>query len=333
MDIISYSKAKKAKQSIKETQDRLGVNGTEQGLDIRDKYETVKERLDALDKSNLTDTLLNKVSDLSNHTAINLNKHSLKVKGILNQKRYNFQNMFVDDFIDSSGINIVESENINYDSVENKVSQEDLSREAFLVLTAENFSKMSRLYISSVIQSGGLKEINISLEDGKHHNTIFNEELTIKEDEYGMLYTQATYTTPVLDISHALSIENINIEKTLPEDTSVTVKASYSDDGINFSEYQNNLIGEGSYLKLKIELTSSIVSINKELDINLVEGEAKRKGDLFTLVPEGQESKLIRSIENQNGLEYNPEEIEYREHQAYGRLIRLKRTVSKGWNA
>src|SRR5699024_10237797 len=141
-----------------------------------------------------------------------------------------------------------------------------------------NFSKMSRLYISSVIQSGGLKEINISLEDGKHHNTIFNEELTIKEDEYGMLYTQATYTTPVLDISHALSIENINIEKTLPEDTSVTVKASYSDDGINFSEYQNNLIGEGSYLKLKIELTSSIVSINKELNINLVEGEAKQKG-------------------------------------------------------
>src|SRR5699024_3643394 len=157
------------------------------------------------------------------------------------------------------------------------------------------------------------------LEDGKHHNTIFNEELTIKEDEYGMLYTQATYTTPVLDISHALSIENINIEKTLPEDTSVTVKAYYSDDDINSSEYQNNLIEACSYLKLKIELSSSIVYINKELNINLVEGEAKQKGHLFTLVPEGQESKLIRSIENQNGLEYNPEEIEYREHQAYGR--------------
>lgn len=50
MDVISLGKAKKAQEAIAEVQDRLGMNGSEQGSDVTDQYNNVKEQLEELEK-------------------------------------------------------------------------------------------------------------------------------------------------------------------------------------------------------------------------------------------------------------------------------------------
>lgn len=139
MDIISFSKANKAKKAIKTLQNRLGMNSTEQDnpvdyVDGLDK--TVKERLEKLEE-NGTDHLVNLVSNMESNVNVNLNKHNLNVSSILMKDKYNLINLVFDDFADAAGIDDTLSFNQVFDSDNKLFKINDNETEAEIVTTAE----------------------------------------------------------------------------------------------------------------------------------------------------------------------------------------------------
>lgn len=175
MDVISYQKASKAKEEIRNTQDRLGMNGTEQELDIRDIYNNVDERIAELEKKNPEVELYNRVSDVSAHTMINLNKHNLRVSSLLNQSRYSLSDMIVDDFIDESGIDKSMSVNYLYDGLNNIIKIAEGESQAEIVTVVEEVENIPlQIVVSQATIEQHLKLQLINFEDGMHDNTIIN---------------------------------------------------------------------------------------------------------------------------------------------------------------
>lgn len=139
MDIISFSKANKAKKAIKTLQNRLGMDGTEQDspvdyVDGLDK--TVKERLEKLEE-NGTDHLINLVSDMEANLNVNLNKHNLNVNSILMKDKYNLTDLAFDDFADDDGIDATLSSNQVFDQNNKLFKIRDNETKAEVVTTAE----------------------------------------------------------------------------------------------------------------------------------------------------------------------------------------------------
>ncbi|MBR3118516.1 MAG: hypothetical protein IKF29_04675 [Oceanobacillus sp.] len=175
MDLISYQKASKAKKEIKLTQDRLGLNETEQGLDIRDIYTNVDERISELEKKNPEVKLYNQVSDVSAHTMINLNKHNLRISSLLNQARYSLSDMIVDDFIDDSGIDKSMSVNYLYDSLNNIIKIAEGESQAEIVTVVEEVQTVpSQIVVSQATIEQHLKLQLVNFEEGMHDNTVIN---------------------------------------------------------------------------------------------------------------------------------------------------------------
>ena len=187
MDVISLSKATKAKKSIKKLQDRLGMNGTEQGKDVRDIYANVKTRLEELEKKDPHITLYNRVSEVEANTAINLNKHNLHINSILNKNKYGLTDLAFDDFGDDSGIDHSKSTGYEFDSVGRKVKIASGQTQAEVVTTAEETNVVPRMITVSQAFNEILTGIGIvDLITGVHTNTSVTDgkiKLSMKSQE------------------------------------------------------------------------------------------------------------------------------------------------------
>ncbi|PVC75090.1 hypothetical protein C2I27_04175 [Priestia megaterium] len=166
MDIIAYQKAMKTKPAIKKIKDRLGMEGTESGdKDARGDYSTVKERLEELEKSAPDHILKKHVSDLEASTAINLNKHNLRVNSLLNQNKYRLKDMVFDDFADASGIDSAKSSNYVLDAAGKKVKQVNASLNSEVVTINETVQEVPQKVAVSIAfneQTSLKKDINFN---------------------------------------------------------------------------------------------------------------------------------------------------------------------------
>jgi hypothetical protein len=182
MDVISLSKATKAKKAIKKLQDRLGMNGTEQGKDVRDIYANVKTRLEELEKKDPGVTLYNRVSEVEANTAINLNKHNLYVNSILNKNKYKLTDLVFDDFGDDTGIDKSKSIDYEFDAVGRKVKIANGKTQAEIVTTTEVTDKPPSMIIVS--QTTNAKTTNlkdVDLTKGTFNNAEFvDDEIKLK---------------------------------------------------------------------------------------------------------------------------------------------------------
>lgn len=332
MDVISYQKAAKARDALKFAQDRLGMNGTEQGLDIRDKYETVDERVTELEKNNPEIELYNRVSEVSAHTAINLNKHNLRLTSLLNQSRYKLTDMLIDDFSNDSGIDYERSFNIDYDEVNGVIKQDDSLTSAELVLVAEAFDHMGLFIVNSLVRANLKKQVDVDLSEGQYGNTEYTTSISLikKEDQSYALH--GVYETNAIHLANDVStIDEITIDATIPEEASLTTYIALSNDGINFTEYSIDLSDAANYVKLKFEFEAALEVVVKALQLQILEGNGAYKGSAFVLNHEGDNSVLKRNLQKYNGLTFDTDKAEsYKKGSEY--LYRIKRTVNKGWN-
>ncbi|MEB2276887.1 hypothetical protein LAV82_22985 [Bacillus sp. ILBB4] len=173
MDIIAYQKAMKTKPAIKKIKDRLGMEGTESGdKDVRGDYSTVKERLGELEK-NAPDHILKKhVSDLEASTAINLNKHNLRVNSLLNQNKYKLKDMIFDDFADASGIDSTKSSNYVLDAAGKKVKQVNASLNSEVVTVNETVQEIpQKVAVSLAFNEQTSSNKDIDLNNGEFNRT------------------------------------------------------------------------------------------------------------------------------------------------------------------
>lgn len=95
--------------------------------------------------------LPNRVSDLETSIHINLNKHNLRVNSLLDKKRYNMKDMIIDDFGDSSGIDLINSKNIFHDQQNHKVTPKDKTQAAILITTVESVEIIPTLFLLSSV--------------------------------------------------------------------------------------------------------------------------------------------------------------------------------------
>lgn len=219
MDVISLSKATKAKKSIKKLQDRLGMNGTEQGKDVRDIYANVKTRLEELEKKDPHITLYNRVSEVEANTAINLNKHNLHINSILNKNKYGLTDLAFDDFGDDSGIDHSKSMGHQFDEAGRKVKIASGQTRAEVVTTAEETNVVPRMItVSQTFNEVLIGEKSVDLSTGTHTNTVNNLgkiELAVAETDMGGVSGDITpkmtsNTTPAPYVVSASSIYNLS---------------------------------------------------------------------------------------------------------------------------
>jgi hypothetical protein len=176
MDVISLGKAMKAKRAIKQLQNRLGMNGTEQGNDVRDIHANVKARLEALEAKNPGITLYNRVSEVEANTAINLNKHNLHINSVLNKDKYGLTDLAFDDFGDDSGIDHSKSTGHQFDSAGRKVKIASGQTQAEVVTTAEETNVVPRMItVSQAFNEVLTGERQVDLTNGNFINTSYNE--------------------------------------------------------------------------------------------------------------------------------------------------------------
>ncbi|MED3353514.1 hypothetical protein P4388_33985, partial [Bacillus thuringiensis] len=95
--------------------------------------------------------LPNRVSDLETSIHINLNKHNLRVNSLLDKKRYNMKDMIIDDFGDSSGIDLINLKNILHDQQNHKVTPKDKTQAAILITTVESVEIIPTLFLLSSV--------------------------------------------------------------------------------------------------------------------------------------------------------------------------------------
>lgn len=95
--------------------------------------------------------LPNRVSDLETSIHINLNKHNLRVNSLLDKKRYNMKDMIIDDFGDSSGIDLINSKNVLHDQQNHKVTPKDKTQAAILITTVESVEIIPTLFLLSSV--------------------------------------------------------------------------------------------------------------------------------------------------------------------------------------
>lgn len=151
MDIISYQKASKAKKAIQTLDDRLGEG-------VQSTYATVEARITELEKRPPAEILNGRVSTLASKTAINMNKHNLRVSSITNHMKYEMKELVFDDLKDTTGLDISQSSGYVLDSISHVIKIADGATEAIVVTAAE----VTDITFLTVSIAGSVNEVHIS---------------------------------------------------------------------------------------------------------------------------------------------------------------------------
>jgi hypothetical protein len=252
MDIISLSKAMKAKKSIKNVQDRLGMNGTEAGgVDVKGGLANVKTRLEAIEAKDPHVTLFNRVGEVEANTTANLNKHNLRMNAVVNKNRYNMSDLAFDDFGDSTGIDAAKSTGHLFDAAGKKVKINTGQTQAEVVTTAEVLTVDPQMVV--VAQSGLVKDTDSRKAD-LANGTFVNAEVVDGKIQLHVMGTQlAGYTPNVIPAMTGVNTPSGQVIYSASYEPNASYRSWYPFDGSDgahgvWSPPQYTLIGYLGYV-------------------------------------------------------------------------------------
>lgn len=253
MDIISLGKVKKVKEKNNKTLTKMGVAPEGAALDVA-------ARVTAIEALDPKSGIIERIGNVSAHTAINLNKHNLQIGSYLNTGRSDYKAMVYEDFADASGIDMVKSTGIEHDAESKvvKVVEGEVSGE--VVLNAEVTDEVPVLLTVSMASSGnGTDENQVVLEDAVQGDTsVESGVIRLSEDVSGIVAKEGVYESNVIDMGDNFkSLYRLNVTELTEGETSIEWHTATSSDGISFEEYVPlNMDGtiastSGRYVKLK----------------------------------------------------------------------------------
>lgn len=270
MDIISYSKGKKAKKQVAELNQRLGhTDKYKHGdKDIKDKYNSVDKRISEIEQTAAPGILNKKVSDLSTNTMINLNKHNLKVKSLLNATRYNHKNMIFDDFKDKN--NIASSNNVYFDTTNGRIYRNNKSLPATLTLSWV-----------SVPESANAIAISLSVKDLRTTSEKLQDGLIdFEADENGFYEQQKTFYSNAVLIKKESTLEGVDINFTGESIFETYYAVSDKEDG-DFNSWESfnkrEKIVAGSYVKVKFIVFNKVTNESYIYKNKVIEADMKEQ--------------------------------------------------------
>lgn len=257
MDILSLAKANKAKRAIKKVNERIGTG-------IGMSYGSAKKRIEFLESKDPKVNPSARVSALETNTAINLNKHNLRVNALLNHKRYNMKDMIVDDFGDATGIDVAQSVNLSHDVANHLVKQLDGTKEATFVSTVENLlTAPDYIMISSVLGNNSTSNKAFDITRGVFTDVVINSgKLELAKSKEGATDYKKTgaWLSEAIDMGDNFKrLMGISTTVNVPTETSLLVYTSTSADGVTYESFKplnsDGTIASTSnrYIKIKLE--------------------------------------------------------------------------------
>ena len=192
MDIISLGKAKKVKEKNDKTVTQMGSNPEGVSLDVADRVKAI-ETLDP------KTGLIKKIGSVSGHTAVNLNKHNLRMQMHLALQQTHLKESVVDTFQDMSSLDEASSSNWAHESGEFKVAEG--KPQATLVFKEEvSAQPINLVFVSKVGLASGEKTISVSLDGGSGEGIAqTGQSLSLIQTD-GEYPSSATYWTAPLEL-------------------------------------------------------------------------------------------------------------------------------------
>lgn len=252
MDIISYSKAKKAKYAVREVNKHIGhTNEYKHGLgDVNGNFTTADERLTNMELKAAPSILNRRISDMSAITMVNLNKHNLKVKTLLNSNRYGHKNMVFDDFKDTTNINTSATSNIAYDTNNGIIKVYNKNLPGSLIIKGPQ-SPVRAIAISLAVKD------NRTFEQALKKNSI-----QFEADENGFYKQEGTFYSDVYLIDKLSTLDNVEITNAGTATVNVFYAlGTYLESPFDKWEPFNKVEVEGgTYVKLRYDVINQITS-------------------------------------------------------------------------
>ena len=138
---------------------------------------TTPPEIDKLVVNYQTKPLVNRVGELEEKTAINLNKHNLHMNTVLNKNRFGLTDLVFDDFGDDTGIDASKSFGHAFDASNKKVIIDEVNgaTQAEVVTTPETTDTVPQMITISQATNEKTNDIkSIDLANGTHTNTVNN---------------------------------------------------------------------------------------------------------------------------------------------------------------
>ena len=286
MDVISLGKAVKAKKKMQDLNNRLGEG-------VQASYEHVKERLEAIEEKGPAVTAHHRISEISGHTAINLNKINLHIATLIHRKRYRHKDMIVDDFQDDSGIDYNKSQNITWDENKKSVTLKN-SGSGFLITSSESIAYTPTFFaLSATSNLNNIITISMSWdkENSSHIIVSENNELILEKKDESSYYHAGTWESQVIDLGEGSSFYKMQGSEGLFTEDQIQIQVRWSKDGVSFSSYQSlNVDGtlpeskNMRFIQCKISLSASIESMPQSFAESSYEyDKIKKTGDAYAL--------------------------------------------------
>lgn len=232
MDVISLGKAKKVGKLNKSLQGRLG-----QG--VKGSVVDVAARVSAIEDLDPKAGLVKRIGDVSKHTAVNINKHNLRMQMRLDMAKSKLKDSVVDIFKDASGIDMGRSSGIFHDPAEKTIKLLEGVTSGELVLTPEQSEEVPILATVTLISAGAPSEKEgVPLTGGVTTDVELKEaslELIASE---GIVPKEGTFESSVIDLGDNFKeLNRIEVSAIETGTSSVEWYTASSNDGSVFEEY------------------------------------------------------------------------------------------------
>lgn len=342
MDIISYSKAKKAGKAVGIANKRIGhtdkfKHGDE---DVKDIYVNTDERIQQMELKLAPAKLNTLLSEESTRTMINLNRHWIKVLSIQKAKTYSMNNLVYESFTNGSQSIINIKSSVSYDTSKFGYTSYYSTSNGYIETITLDKKDINKVIVSIayIPKYDSNKKINLS---GISKNLIISNNkisLAKKENYYE---TYGYFISDVIDIKGTSVLKNISSSVSNYYSGEAIFSISLSKDGISFSEYTEFLddtdVINSDYMKIKIELKPKIESkllhllnfdSNSEKDFDILKGECVFNGRLLLKNPEyGKEAIVVTKNDYEIDIE-NIKNFELYDYEPYLENTSYTRTLS-----
>jgi hypothetical protein len=250
----------KAKRKIDALNVRLGAG-------VQNGESNVKTRLEKLEAL-LPNRIANLVSDIEKTTAINLNKHNIRLNLYSASSRYKLKEMIVDDFKDTTGLDMTASVNVTHDAAAHKIKMTDPSQEATAYTVTERLDTIPIVFfLSDSSNKRSSADLPVDLTKGTFNKIAsYGGQLQLALVQANVYEESGAWESEVIDLGE--DAKEILLKSVTSQNIgTMAIYTASSEDGEVFSEFApvnvDTTIGSAikRYVKVKVEMTGEHGSV------------------------------------------------------------------------
>ncbi|MBA4293728.1 hypothetical protein C0431_12270 [bacterium] len=312
MDILTIGKAKK----VKKLNEKIGAK---LGLSPNLGSNNVAERVGKIEDKDPKSSLLMRIGDVTGHTAINLNKHNLRVQMLLDLGMSKLNESIVDTLKTTNHIDDFNSSGYFHDVIEENLKVESGLDKAIVRFKPEVTKEVPYFFfISKVGLRAAINRIILQLVSGVHNQTeLYNGSLQLRLSS-GALPIEGKWTSDWIDLGEKVRVlKDVRLNGTLPDNSSVTVRARVQgnewkelkrfEGGVVQASPSSVSIEEGNVVQFEMVLLPQMEDKSDGLQLSYASDISTIDNALMLTLSDGQPAIEMKNFERM--LVYNEKEV------------------------